>query len=348
MLWSLLIILVGAMVLPLSGYLYTALAQDGGGVGTGGASAGVEWNEDNPRTETWEAVRRGVSGYTAVPGQEAGVLIQNGGQNWRQLRNDGVASIMPWVMLASLVAIAAVFLLTGRHKLHEPRSGRVVLRWRLWERVLHWTVATLFIVLAITGLSILFGRAVLIPVLGTEGFAVWAGIAMNLHNYVGPVFTVCLAVMVLAWIWFNFPNRTDLQWFKAGGGFLKNRHAPAGKANGGEKVWFWIVFLLGGGLVCVSGLVLDFPNFGQSRETMQLANLIHGTAAILWIAIFFGHAYIGTLGTEGALEGMTTGYVSSEWARQHHDEWYEKVKDREVTEEEARSGRTAPSERAST
>lgn len=351
MLWSLLFIAVGAMVFPLSGYVYTAVAQtDRDAVPpTGGASAGTDWSEENPRATTWGLVREGVSGYTAVPGQEAGVLIQNGGENWRQLRNDGVASIMPWVMLVPLVIIAIFYLLVGQHKLHEPRSGRVVLRWRTWERVLHWTTATLFIVLAITGLSILFGRAVLIPVLGAEGFAVWAGWALNLHNYAGPVFAVCIALMVLAWIWFNIPNRNDLQWFKAAGGYLRKRHAPAGKANGGEKVWFWFVFLIGGGLVCVSGLVLDFPNFGQTRETMQWANIIHGTAAMLWIAIFFGHAYIGTLGTEGALQGMTTGYVSSEWAKQHHDQWYEKVKDREIPEEEARKGgRSTGGERTAT
>ncbi len=337
MLWSLLFIAVGAMVFPLSGYVYTAFAQDNGGAGQ---AAG--WQDDNPRAEVWEDARQGASGYTTVPGDEAGVLIQNGGQNWRQLRNGPVASIMPWVMLASLVGVAAFYLIFGTHRLHEPRSGRVVLRWRLWERVLHWTTATLFIVLAITGLSILFGRAVLIPVLGPEGFAAWAQVAMNLHNYIGPVFTVCVLLMVLAWIWFNIPNRTDLTWFRNGGGYAKDRHAPAGRANGGEKVWFWFVFLIGGGVVAVSGLILDFPNFGQTREVMQTANLVHAVASIFWIALIFGHAYIGTLGTEGALQGMTTGYVSSEWAKQHHDQWYDKVKDREQPEDTVRGGKGRP------
>lgn len=318
MLWSLLVIALGAMVAPLGGYVYVAVAQ---------AQSGFEGG--NPRSNTWDAVREGVSGTTTVRGPEAGVLIQNGGQNWRQLRNGPVASIMPWFMAAALIAIALVSAVFGRNRLEERPSGKVVPRWKLWERVLHWTTATLFIVLTITGLSLLFGRAVLIPVLGAGGFAAYAGFAMTLHNYVGPVFTVCVAIMALAWVWHNVPSRADLEWFKAGGGFLKGRHPPAGRMNGGEKIWFWFILLVGG-LVCFTGVVLDFPIWGQTRETMQLASLVHAVAAILWVSLFFGHAWIGTLGTEGAIDGMATGYVSSEWAKQHHDLWYEQVKDQEV------------------
>ena len=46
---------------------------------------------------------------------------------------------------------------------------------------------------------------------------------------------------------------------------------------------------------------------------------------MIWTAVALGHIYIGTAGTEGALEGMSTGYVSEEWAKQHHDLWYKKV-----------------------
>ena len=75
-----------------------------------------------------------------------------------------------------------------------------------------------------------------------------------------------------------------------------------------------------------SGVVMDFPNWGFTRDEMQLANLVHGVAALAWIGLWFGHAYIGTIGTEGALEGMTSGYVDEAWARQHHNLWYDEVK----------------------
>jgi formate dehydrogenase subunit gamma len=322
MLWSLLLIGLGAMVAPLTGYLFVEIA---------GAQS---FEEVNPRSETtWRDVREGNGGVTTIQGNETGVLIQNGGENYRQLRNGPVASIMPWFMGAALAAIALVFFIRGRMKMDHTPSGRVVPRWKLWERVLHWTTATLFIVLSITGLSLLFGRAVMIPVFGPEGFAAYASGAMMTHNYVGPFFTICVGIMALAWAWHNIPNKTDLEWFKAGGGFLKGAHPSAGRMNGGEKVWFWFIVFVGGA-VCVTGVVLDFPIWGQTRETMQQAQLVHAVAAILWVSLFFGHAYIGTLGTEGAIDGMTTGYTSVEWAKQHHDLWYEEVKDQEIDADE--------------
>jgi len=144
MLWSLLLIGLGAMVAPLTGYLFVEIA---------GAQS---FEEVNPRSETtWRDVREGNGGVTTIQGNETGVLIQNGGENYRQLRNGPVASIMPWFMGAALAAIALVFFIRGRMKMDHTPSGRVVPRWKLWERVLHWTTATLFIVLSITGLSLL-------------------------------------------------------------------------------------------------------------------------------------------------------------------------------------------------
>jgi len=325
MLWSMLLIAVGAMVAPLSGYVFVEIAS----------AQGTSFEQTNPRSEvTWRSVRQGVEGISTVQSPEAGILIHNGGENWRQLRNGLVASVMPWVLAAAVIAVTLAYLIGGRNRLDHRPSGQVVPRWKLWERVLHWTTATLFIVLSITGLSLLFGRAVLIPILGHAGFAAYAEVAMMSHNYVGPFFTACVAAMALAWVWHNVPNKVDWEWFKAGGGLFGGKHPSAGRMNGGEKVWFWFIILVGG-VVCATGVILDFPIWGQTRETMQIATLVHAIASIMWIGLFFGHAYIGTLGTEGAIDGMTTGYVSVEWAQQHHDLWYEEVKDQAVDATEA-------------
>lgn len=325
MLWSILLIAVGAMVAPLGGYLFVELAS----------AQNATFEQVNPRSETtWRSVREGTQGISTVQSPEAGILIHNGGENWRQIRNGLVANVMPWVLAAAVIAITLAYLIGGRNRLDHRPSGQVVLRWKLWERVLHWTTATLFIVLSITGLSLLFGRAVLIPILGPAGFAAYAEVAMMSHNYVGPFFAACVAAMALAWAWHNVPNKTDWEWFKAGGGVFGGKHPSAGRMNGGEKVWFWFVVLVGG-IVCITGVVLDFPIWGQTREIMQQATLVHAVAAILWIGLFLGHAYIGTAGTEGAIDGMATGYVSVEWAKQHHDLWYEDVKDQAMDASEA-------------
>jgi len=314
--WSLVTILLGAMIAPLSGYVYVAVAQD----------EQPTWTGDNPRADTWKGAREGNAGYTSASGPyTTNVLIQNGGENWRNLRNGPVASIMPWVMALSLLVLGSVYAFFGPHRIEGPLSGRKVKRWNVGERTMHWFVAVTFIILAITGLSLLFGRAVLIPILGHAGFGIWADFSKWLHNVVGPFFTVGILLMIIFWARNNIPTGVDIEWFKKGGGIFTGKHVSAGKLNGGEKVWFWFI-VIGGGAVCITGLILDFPNFGQSREAMQLSNLIHGVLAIVWIAFSFGHIYLGVIGAEGALEGMTTGYVSEEWAREHHDIWLDEVR----------------------
>ena len=115
----------------------------------------------------------------------------------------------------------------------------------------------------------------------------------------------------------------DLVWFKNLGGMVGKGPRPhAERVNGGEKGWFW--FMLTAGLVSgVTGLVLDFPIFGQSRQTMQIAHIIHASSGILFLAASFGHIYIGTIGAEGTFEGMWRGKVDKVWAKQHNDLWYE-------------------------
>lgn len=325
----------GALALPLAAYLHT----------TGSSAEAAVERELNPRSSHWRAVRRGVSGYTAVRGQERDVLIDNGGQNWRRLRNGLVAGLAPWWLGGVLLAIGTFFVVRGPVRLEHPPSGDTVERWSLGERLLHWYTTILFVLLAITGLSLLVGRAVLVPLLGLRGFATYAEVAKDAHNYLGPLFSVGVLLMVLLWFKHNLPNKVDWQWFKQGGGFLKNRpHPSAGRINGGEKAWFWGIMTVGTAVI-VTGFILDFPNFGQTRPTMQIAHLLHTVLAVIWLSFAFGHIYIGTIGTEGALQAMTRGRVSVEWAKQHHDLWYAELAGQP---DHRRPGPLRPRDKAST
>lgn len=309
---------LGVFVLPLGSYLYTDLVS---------AQAAAD-KQGNPRANYWRAVRDGVSGYTAVQGPETNVLIQNGGQNWRQARNGPVANIMPWVLAVTVGALLFIFFYRGQVKLEKQPSGKTVARYNAGERILHWYTAILFIILAITGLSLLFGRAVLIPVLGYSGFSAWANFSILLHNYLGPFFIIGAALMIIIWIKDNIPTSVDWEWFRQGvGGLLaKDKHPPAERFNGGEKIFvFWIGMVLLGITVSVTGLYLIGWIGSGMRETMQLSNVIHAVTGVLWTCIVIGHIYLG-LSTQGALEGMWKGAVSEEWARQHHDLWFKGAK----------------------
>lgn len=315
--WTIALILVGAMILPLSSYVYT-------GIQTAQAQA-VE--DSNPRANYWRAVRGGDQGYTSVQGDETGVLMQNGGQNWRQLRNGPIATIGGWGLFAIVLAIALFFGLKGPVPLDNGRSGRTVARWSAANRVLHWYTAILFIILAITGLSLLFGRAVLIPLLGPEGFAAWADISKGLHNYLGPAFSLGVLLILIFWARYNLPEKGDWEWLTQGGGLIgKGKHPPAGRINAGEKILTYGGMLTVGVAVVVTGFILDFPNYGQSRELMQIASIIHAITSVIWVALMLGHIYLGSVGVEGALDGMSNGRVDENWAKQHHSLWYEEAR----------------------
>ena len=313
MAWTAVVMLLAIFLLPMTGY-----------ISTGFALAEPQAKETNPRADYWRLVRDNTKGYSAVKGRETNELIQGSGQNWRQLRNGPLATYGSWMIGFTLAVLALFYLWRGQVKMTHPRSGQTIERWTLNERRLHWLTAGLFVILSITGLSLLYGRAVLIPVFGHHGFAAYAAIAKFTHNILGPAFMIGLLVMIVKWFKHNFLNKVDLEWFKAFGGMVGDKHPSAEKLNGGEKLWFWTLATAGVAL-CLSGLVLDFPNFDQEREIIQISHLIHLLTALVLIAFAFGHIYIGTVGTEGALEGMVTGQVDTAWAQQHHDLWLNQI-----------------------
>lgn len=329
-------IIVAIMVAPFSGLLLVsghdtgvAHAQQGN---QDNPQGGFGANDPNPRSEFWRAVRQGDAGYSAVSGPEANVLINSSGENWRAFRNGPLATYGVWILGAAVVACLLVLLIRGSIKIEGGRSGLTVPRWNLFERVLHWYVAILFLFLMVTGLSLLYGRAVLIPLIGKDAFAAFANLCKILHNYLGPFFGAGLLIMILIWLKDNLPKKIDFVWFAKGGGILSKDHASAGRVNGGEKAWYWVVVFVGLTVV-VTGLVMNFPQYGQTRGQMQLAHLIHVGSAMIVSAVFLGHWYIATIGTEGTLEGMVDGRVDEQWAKQHHDLWVEELRERGITGE---------------
>ncbi len=282
----------------------------------------------NPGSDLWRAVRQreapGV-GVTQARGVETGVLIQRSGETFREFRRDDLISGSATVIGVVAAAILVFFLFRGRMRIADGRSGKVIERFRTFDRWVHWFLTILFIVLALTGLNLLFGRFTLLPLVGAETFGAIAAATKLIHDYVSPLFLVAVILMFVRFAAKNIPRGVDFKWLLRGGGMIGKGHASAGFFNAGEKIWFWVVIGLGT-IVSASGLFLLFPIFGQGREIMQLALIIHGVASVLFIAGSFGHIYMGTIGTEGSLEGMVTGYVDANWVKTHHDLWYEEVR----------------------
>jgi formate dehydrogenase subunit gamma len=272
----------------------------------------------------WRDVRGGDNAYqtTQVRGVESAVLVQTEGETWRQVRNGLVTVYGGWLLVVIMAIIGAFYAWKGPIKLHEKPTGRQMLRFNAWDRMVHWGAAISFILLAVTGTIILFGKFILLPVIGYTLFAWLAILAKNVHNFVGPVFAFCVILMFITFVKDNFPKAHDLKWLAKFGGLLTDEHVPSDRFNAGEKVWFWLGVTLLGIVVSITGFILNFPNFEQGRELMQQANVIHAVAAVLFLTMALSHIYLGTVGVEGAYEAMRTGYVDEIWAKEHHEYWY--------------------------
>ena len=296
--------------------------------------------------ELWRSVRTGVSGTVSIPDRQAGQLIQSEGELWRSLKNGPIAKYGNWAILASIILLALFFLLRGRIKVDHGMAGSTITRFKEFERVSHWLLAMSFIILAITGLNIAYGKYFLPAIIGKEAFASLTLLGKWLHGHVAFAFMLSLIMVLVLWIKHNFPNRHDFIWLlKAGGLFVKNSHPPAKKFNAGQKLLFWLI-ILGGLSLSLSGIALMFPFqtsifaktfvflniFGFNFPTaitplaeMQLATLWHSVVALALICVVIGHIYIGSVGMEGAFDAMGTGEVDRNWAKEHHSIWYDEV-----------------------
>lgn len=307
------------LLLPLFGGAAWAQAQ-------GETQAQRQQVQPGNNAPTWREMRSGKEGYTAVKGRETGVLIQTEGETWRKLRNGPITLYGGWLVVLALITMGVFYKVRGPIALHSPPTGKMIERFSSFERIAHWSMAISFCILAVSGLTMLFGKHVLLPLIGHTLFSWLAELGKNLHNFVGPIFMFSIVVFVVKFIRDNIPRAYDFTWLAKGGGVLSGEIVPCGRFNAGEKIWFW-GGVIGLGIVSsASGLVLDFPNFDQTRSTMMLANIVHVIAGLWFIIWSFTHIYLGTVGTTGAYEGMRNGYVDETYAREHAQYWYEDVK----------------------
>lgn len=316
-------------------------------------------------SDLWEALRFGTREVTvSAGGDPARVVMQDRGMWWRDFRENTLAPYGGWLLLGTLGALALFYLIRGKIRIEHGFSGARILRFNSVERFAHWLTAGSFILLGITGLIVLFGRLGLISILGKETFATLALASKWVHNNVSWAFMLGLVMIFVLWVVHNIPNRTDLVWFAKGGGIIGKGHPPAKKFNGGQKIIFWAVILLGGS-ISVSGLSLLFPFelplFAKTfavmndlgipgllgmepyptqlapHEEMQFAQLWHAIVSFVLIAIILAHIYIGSVGMEGAFDAMGDGEVDLNWAKEHHSLWVEEVQAKEGLPSDAKA-----------
>ncbi|MBE1296381.1 formate dehydrogenase subunit gamma [Phycobacter azelaicus] len=322
--------------------------------------------------EVWRQIRYGSAEITVSSGGEvASVLVQDGGMPWLSFREGPMRQYGGWLLLGTLGALLVFYILRGRIPVDGEMTGRTVTRFKFIERMAHWTLAGSFIILGITGLLTLFGRAFIAPYLGKEVNSFLLIYGKWLHNSVAWAFMVALVLVFVMWVVHNIPNRTDLVWIRQFGGIIGNKHPPAKKFNAGQKVIFWSVILFGAS-ISVSGLSLLFPYemplFAKTftilndiglpqwiglgtlpeqlspQEEMQFAQAWHSIVAFVLMAIIIAHIYIGSVGMEGAYDAMGSGEVDEAWAHQHHSIWLEELQEKEKANSAASAKGATPAE----
>jgi formate dehydrogenase subunit gamma len=284
-----------------------------------------------------------ISGRGTIPDTKSYNIEQPAGRDWRQFHEVTLRWIGGIAILGMLVLLVAFYLIRGQVKLHGGFSGRRIVRFNGFERFVHWMTATCFIILALSGLNITFGKSLLLPLIGESAFAGWAQWAKYAHNYLSFPFAIGVVCIFLMWIAGNIPNKVDVQWLKEGGGIIGDKDPPSYRFNGGQKMIYWVV-VIGGTLIAITGYLLMFPFYATDIQGMQLAQTVHAIIAVLFVAAMLAHIYIGTIGMEGAFEAMGEGTVDVNWAKKHHNLWVEQEMARTGPNESQRQPMATPAE----
>ena len=265
-----------------------------------------------------------VAGRVSIPDAKSGTLIQPAGRDWRSLRQDTLPFIGGVAILGMLGLLAVFYVKRGRIAIDGGPAGRSIVRFPSLDRFAHWLTASTFILLALSGLNLTFGRSLILPLIGPEAFTALSQLGKTIHNYGSFAFALGLVMMLLLWLKDNIPSGNDIAWFAKGGGLIGKDHPPAARFNGGQKIIFWVV-ILGGTALAITGYSLMFPFAFTDIAGLQEANVLHGLISVVMVAVILAHIYIGSVGMEGAFDAMGKGEVDVNWAKQHHALWVDKV-----------------------
>ena len=236
-------------------------------------------------------------------------------------------NLISWALIASIIGVALILslfvMINGSSKLEHGFSGKKIRRWSKNSIIIHWIGAISCLALIISGLVIGAGKLFFSP--DSANWGLLANSAATLHEVTAFPFMFGGLVMILMWWKKQLFKRYDINWFKTFGGYInfgKKHHPDAGFANGGEKLWFW-VFSLCFIVLSVTGLMLFFPSITPGPMVTPLIIALHILSALVLGAFSVVHIFMAAVISEGGLSGMVDGHCDENWAKQHHNLWYQ-------------------------
>lgn len=195
-----------------------------------------------------------------------------------------------------------------------------IVRYDLQERLVHAAAGVSYVYLLLTGLAFWTPALYWLAIVLGGGY-----LSRLLHPWIGIVFTGILLIMWASWRREMKATPEDREWRKHLVDYVTNhdeRVPPAGRFNYGQKQFFWVMVYATAVLV-VSGVVLWAVSSVPSELAWLRATAIlaHSISALVTIAGFIVHLYMGIAVVPGGLAAIVRGNVTGEWARQHHRLW---------------------------
>ena len=159
--------------------------------------------------DLWRYIRTGNAGSTQMKDELSAVMIQSEGDNWRAIRNGPVSLYGGLGLLGIIGLLFAFYMYRGKIKVETGLAGQTILRFAAIDRFAHWLMAGSFVLLSLTGLNLLYGKYVLLPILGPETFTAITIGGKYIHNYLAFAFMLGLVLAFVLWVRHNIPTKID-------------------------------------------------------------------------------------------------------------------------------------------
>jgi formate dehydrogenase subunit gamma len=161
---------------------------------------------------------------------------------------------------------------------------------------------------------------------------VWQGVnvARLIHRILG-VGLIALSIIFIVWALFFTDRRWEIIRPRARLGqmynyYLKGIHEKFGKYNPGQSFVFKLVMVYIV-LAVISGVIMWFRGYFP-LSIVRFAHLLHVIAFFIAIAELAVHVYFGIIfppNRKGAIAMFGDGYMPADFAKEHHEGWYEEV-----------------------
>jgi formate dehydrogenase subunit gamma len=224
-------------------------------------------------------------------------------------QHETLKPLMFWGLPVIFVLLIFHYVVIGPNRFDRATNDIPLLRFGAWERVIHYCLLVLFLVLSITGLLTFFT----IPFSSDK--IEWLN---KIHRYCGYLFLLNILLVSSIWLKDALFANYDLKWLKNFGGYFGYRgQLASARFNAGQKIFFWIALLFAM-ILGSTGLTIIYS---ENSNLILIASCLHDGVAFIFIVAVMVHIYLSTLANPGTLKGIFEGKVSRSWAKKHHPIW---------------------------